>query len=406
MNPLIQFKKVNLVFLGAFVLACFGLLSRMQAQGNEGDIGGGNTVEGFNPLHNNTTGGFNTAMGWFSLYNNIDAFFNTGFGAATLFYNNGTSNTAVGTAALFFNTTGSENTAVGTNALVHNNTASNNTAMGFEALFSNTTGNFNTAVGWQALASSDGDDNVAIGALALSSNSSSQNVAIGTAALGLNTTGGGNTAVGENALTSNTSGMNNVAVGGGALYFGSGSENVALGFLAGSNTGDGGGNIYIGTQMLGDVGDINQTYIGNIGSTNVSGGGTDTVTVNLTTGLIGHLTSSRRYKEEIKPMEKASETIYRLHPVTYRYKKTIDPTQSAAFGLIAEEVAEANPDLVARDAKGQPESVHYEMVNAMLLNEFLKEHNAFVAERRKVERLERQIEALTAAYRKSQRSLK
>ncbi len=145
--------------------------------------------------------------------------------------------------------------------------------------------------------------------------------------------------------------------------------------------------------MLGNSGDINHTYIANIGNTNVSGGGTDTVTVNLTTGLIGHLTSSRRYKEEIKPMENASETLYRLNPVTYRYKKAIDPTQSPAFGLIAEEVAGVNPNLVARDAKGQPESVHYEMVNAMLLNEFLKEH-------RKVEHLEKQIEVLTAGLQK------
>jgi Chaperone of endosialidase len=266
------------------------------------------------------------------------------------------------------------NTSEGKQALGSLTTGINDTAMGFQALKSLTTGNYNTAMGWKALSTSNGDDNVAVGALALSNNTSSQNVAVGTAALGSNTTGGGNTAVGENALTSNTSGSNNVAVGGGALFFGSGTQNVALGFLAGSNTGNGGGNIYIGAQMLGNAGDTNQTYIGNIGNTNVSGSGTDTVTVNLTTGLIGHLTSSRRYKEEIKPMENASETLYRLNPVTYRYKKAIDPTRSPAFGLIAEEVAEVNPNLVARDAKGQPESVHYEMINTMLLNEFLKEH--------------------------------
>ena len=116
------------------------------------------------------------------------------------------------------------------------------------------------------------------------------------------------------------------------------------------------------------------TYISNINITELSGGGADTVTIDLSTGLLGHLTSSRRYKEDIKPMDKASETLYRLKPVTYRYKKKIDRTQSLAFGLIAEEVAEVNPGLVADNAQGQPESVHYEMVNAMLLNEFLKEH--------------------------------
>ena len=191
--------------------------------------------------------------------------------------------------------------------------------------------------------------------------------------------------------TSNTNGINNVAVGNGALYFSNGSQNIALGYLAGDNSGAGGGNVYIGAQMHGNSGDINHTYIANISSTNVSGSGTDTVTVDLATGLIGHLTSSRRYKEAIKPMENASETLYRLNPVTYRYKKATDPTQSPAFGLIAEEVAEVNPNLVARDAKGQPESVHYEMVNAMLLNEFLKEHRTVEAQQKEIDALKAEL---------------
>jgi hypothetical protein len=285
------------------------------------------------------------------------------------------------------------NTAEGKKALASLTTGSFNTAVGNQALRSLASGNYNTALGWYALRLTTGDDNVAVGALALSNNTSSQNVAIGTSALGSNTIGGGNTAVGENALVTNTSGSNNVAVGNGALYFGNGNQNIALGYLAGSDTGNGGGNIYIGAQMLGNAGDTNQTYIANIGSTNVSGAGTDTVTVNLATGLIGHLTSSRRYKEEIKPMKNASETLYRLNPVTYRYKKAIDPTQSPAFGLIAEEVAEVNPDLVARDAKGQPESVHYEMINTMLLNEFLKEH-------RTVQDQQKELDALKTELRK------
>jgi hypothetical protein len=124
----------------------------------------------------------------------------------------------------------------------------------------------------------------------------------------------------------------------------------------------------------GVAGESNSTYIRNINTTTVSGGGTDTVTVDLTSGLVGHLSSSLRYKQDIKPMNNASEMLYALKPVTYRYKKQIDRTQSPAFGLIAEEVAQVNPALVANDAQGRPESVHYEMVNAMLLNEFLKEH--------------------------------
>ncbi len=294
----------------------------------------------------------------------------------------------------------SNSTAEGKQALAGLTTGTSNTAIGNQALRSLTTGNYNTATGWYALRFTTGDDNVATGALALTSDTvGSQNVANGTAALTQDTTGGGNVAVGENALTSNVSGSNNVAVGNGALYFGSGDQNIALGYLAGSNTGSGGGNIYIGAQMLGNSGDTNQTYIANIGSTNVSGAGTDTITVNLTTGLIGHLTSSRRYKEEIKPMEKASETIYRLNPVTYRYKKAIDPTQSPAFGLVAEEVAQVNPDLVARDSKGQPESVHYEMVDAMLLNEFLKEH-------RTVKEQQETIGELKSALARQQKEIK
>jgi predicted ribosome quality control (RQC) complex YloA/Tae2 family protein len=117
------------------------------------------------------------------------------------------------------------------------------------------------------------------------------------------------------------------------------------------------------------------------------------VTVNLTTGLLGHLVSSRRYKEEIKPMDKASEALYRLNPVTYRYKKEIDPTQSPAFGLIAEEVAQVNPELVACNAAGQPESVHYEMVNAMLLNEFLKEHRKVEEQQAAIAEQREQFEA-------------
>ena len=160
-----------------------------------------------------------------------------------------------------------------------------------------------------------------------------------------------------------------------------GGGNVAVGSNVGTAHTSGNNNIYIGAEVSGVAVEDNHTYIRNINTTGVSGGGTDTVTINLTTGLLGHLSSSRRYKEEIKPMERASEALYRLKPVSYRYKKEIDSTQSPAFGLIAEEVAEVNPALVARNSEGQPESVHYEMVNAMLLNEFLKEH-------RKVEKLE------------------
>ena len=122
------------------------------------------------------------------------------------------------------------------------------------------------------------------------------------------------------------------------------------------------------------AGENNHTYIKNINTTSVSGAGTDTVTVNLSTGLLGHLSSARRYKENIKPMQSASETLYRLKPVTYRYKKEIDPSQSLDYGLVAEDVAKIDPNLANRNRDGQIESVRYNVINAMLLNEFLKEH--------------------------------
>src|SRR5262249_50719765 len=130
------------------------------------------------------------------------------------------------------------------------------------------------------------------------------------------------------------------------------------------------------------------TYIGNINITSLpSGGAIDFVTIDLSSGLLGHNSSSRRYKDDIKPIDKASEALYRLNPVTYRLKKEVDKHQSRAFGLIAEEVAEVNPDLIVRNAKGEVEGVHYEMVNSMLLNEFLKEH-------KKVEEQQASIAAL------------
>src|SRR5207249_3753036 len=224
------------------------------------------------------------------------------------------------------------------------------------------------------------------------------NTAMGDQALLDNAAGNFNVAVGGAALITNTAGNDNTAVGSGALNDTTGSDNTALGFQAGSSATDGDGNVYIGAGMSGVAGESNQTYIRNINTTSVSGGGTDTVTVDLTTGLLGHLSSSRRYKENIKPMESTSKALYQLKPATYRYKKEIDSTQSPAFGLIAEEVAAVNPDLVARNAEGQPESVHYEMVNAMLLNEFLKEH-------KKVEEQEATIAQLKSTVAQQQKGM-
>jgi hypothetical protein len=267
-----------------------------------------------------------------------------------------------------------DSTATGAFALWANNTGAHNTAVGSSALFSNNTGGENTAIGFVALESNNHDFCTAVGAEALKNSDASWNTATGFNTLNANTTGDHNSAFGSNALALNQSSNNNTAVGADALINNTGGANTAVGHGAGANQTNGSFNVYVGDGVGGVAGEIGQTYIRNINLVGISGGGTDTVTVELSTGRLGHLSSSRRYKEDITPMSNASEALYRLKPVTYRYKKEIDPTQSPAFGLIAEEVAEVNPALVAHNAKGQPESVHYEMVNAMLLNEFLKEH--------------------------------
>ena len=396
-------SKMLMIILPA--VACFALLPGAQAvsPAPDGCYPNLTTAEGCNALAGLGAGAGNTGLGWYALFSDSTGSFNTGVGGGALALNNGSSNTAVGVAALLLNSTGSNNTALGTDALV-NNTVDDNTATGFFALGANTTGGTletvagihdvgpNTAIGSHALESNvDGSANTAVGYNALHSQvhgdvrdgfpQLAANTAVGFEALA-NVTGSAagdnafNIADGYQALADLTDGAGNVAVGALAdTGLITGDANISVGYQAGIGNVTGSGNIFIGyLQGPATAAEIAHTYIRNINLTNVSGGGTDTVTIDLTTGLLGHLTSSRRYKEDITPMDHASETLYRLKPVTYRYKKEIDKTQSLAFGLIAEEVAEVNPDLVAHNAEGQAESVHYEMVNAMLLNEFLKEH--------------------------------
>ena len=291
-------------------------------------------------------------------------------------------------------------TAEGCGALNSLTTGAANTALGWRSLFSTTDGGFNTGVGAGALVLNNGSSNTAVGAAALLLNSTGNfNTAVGTAALLDNTSSFDNTAIGYQALTQTTGGAN-TAVGRGALDQNvTGNFNTAIGKDAGGLA-TGSGNVYIGHLIAGVAGENNHTYIRNIKDTSVNGGGADIVTIDLTTGLLGHASSSRRYKEDIRPMDKTSEVIYQLQPVTFHYKKEIDRTQSPAFGLIAEEVAKADPNLIVRDSRGQPESVHYEMVNAMLLNEFLKEHQTVEELKATVAQQKSQIDALTAGLQK------
>jgi trimeric autotransporter adhesin len=165
-----------------------------------------------------------------------------------------------------------------------------------------------------------------------------------------------------------------------------------LGFDTGNSITTANNVICIGENVAG-ANVSNSCFIGNIfGSTSVAG---IAVFIN-SSGQLGTTTSSRRFKEEIRPMDQASKALFSLKPVTFRYKKEIDPAGTSQFGLVAEDVEKVNPDLVARDQEGKSYSVRYDQVNAMLLNEFLKEHRTVQEQGATIARLQQQIEALTA----------
>ena len=354
--------------------------------------GGNNTADGVDALYFNTTGSGNTATGWTALQSNTTANFNTASGYAALSKSTtGEGNTANGALALFSNTIGANNTASGFNALEFNSAGSANTATGFNALLFNISGSDNTATGSQALwGNAFGNDNTANGSSALFSN----------------TSGNTNTAIGAGALHTNEIGSNNTAAGVNALYKNTGDNNIALGVSAGFNLHTGDNNIYVGNA--GNNGDHNKIRIGTVDShkaTFIAGISGVTVPAGVgvivgTDGKLGTVVSSERFKDAIKPMDKASEVIHSLQPVTFRYKKELDPDGIPQFGLVAEDVAKVNSDLVARDDQGKPYSVRYEAVNAMLLNEFLKEHRTVQELKTTVVQQQRQIDALTAGLQK------
>jgi hypothetical protein len=407
MNPLTQPKNTTILpRLIVIALACFALSPTAQAVSPPPDGGypGGNTAEGEDALFSLTGGVDNTALGFRALYNNTGSF-NTATGSFALFHNTtglgntatgigalngnttGDHNTATGSEALFFNTTGFDNTATGSHTLIRNE-GDRNTATGSDALFSNTTGFNNTASGYSALVNNtDGDRNTASGSDALFSN----------------TTGSFNTASGSFVLLSNTTGSNNTATGSDALFVNTtGSFNVALGYRAGSNLTTGDNNIDIGNRgVAGEAGTIRvgtqgtqtATYIAGISGTPLGAG--VAVRVN-TSGQLGTVGSSARFKQNIRPMDKASEAIHALKPVTFHYKQQLDPEGIPQFGLVAEEVQKVNPDLVVRDKEGKPYSVRYDQVNAMLLNEFLKEHKKVEDQQATIAELKKAIARLAA----------
>jgi hypothetical protein len=340
MNPLVQLKNAARIFLVALI--CVVVLPTIKAVTPPPDGGypGDNTAEGTDALFNLTTG--------------VD-------------------NAAIGESALFHNTTGTENTATGVGALFFNQTGNNNTASGYIALHYNVNGNNNTATGLAAL---------------------------------VHNTGSNNTATGEGALPTNTTGASNLAEGFQALLNNTtGSSNIALGANAGANLTTGSNNIDIGSAgvagesakiRIGTTGTQTAAFIAGIHGVAVTG---STVVVS-SGGQLGVAPSSERFKDEIKPMEKASEAILALKPVTFRYKKEVDAKRTPQFGLVAEDVEKVNPDLVVKNAEGRVYTVRYDAVNAMLLNEFLKEHRQVQDLKTIVAQQQKQMEALTVGLQK------
>ena len=378
MKPLIKLKTTTLLVI-PLVLAGFALLPKAQAE---------TPAETISPAVFAELPGFNTAAGFHVLNGGNTGTFNSGFGALALEHNTtGHDNTALGAQALRNNTTGFQNTAVGENALVFNTSGNQNMALGQGALANNISGDNNTAMGFQALNVNNGNSNIAIGFQALrSSNTGSSNTAIGFGAADSLTDGINNVAIGVFALDGTTTGgTNNTAVGNLTLQnVSTGDQNTALGRLAGSAVTTASNVTCIGHGVAGEN-VSNRTYIGGISSLlQLANNGTiRPVTVRLADGRLGFSStnpvdlgfeSSRRFKDEIKPLDDASAAIYALKPVTFRYKADHDPDRIRRSGLIAEEVEKVNPDLVMHDAEGKTAGVFYNSINMMLLNEFLKEH--------------------------------
>jgi len=368
-------KKRNITFTTILlVLGCFslsptaravtpapdgGYRNQNTAEGKDAlfslTTGADNTAIGFNALHSLTTGSEATATGSLALFNDTTGF-NTAYGFKALYSNtDGFANTAIGRNAMLNHTTGDHNTATGGAALLFNTDGTGNTATGRAAMGFGTTGSRDTATGWQTLFNNTGDDNTADGAFALYSN----------------TIGNNNTALGRNAGINLTTGDLNIDIG---------NEGVA----------DEANTIRIGTS-----GDQTRTFIAGISGAAVAGAA---VKVNAN-GQLGVAPSSERFKDEIKPMDKASEAILALKPVSFRYKHEVDPEGTPQFGLVAEEVEKVNPALVTRDAQGKVYTVRYEAVNAMLLNEFLKQHRNVQELEATVAQQQKNIKALNASLR-------
>lgn len=333
------------------------------------NFGTDNTFLGVGSGNFAMTGAHNTAIGKLALPANTTGFSNTALGYTALANNTtGANNTAGGTGALGFNTIGNNNTGFGQSTLNHNTTGGNNSAFGNAALVNNTVGHFNTGIGIATLAASI---------------NASNNTAVGSNAL-LNSTADANTAVGSAAL----------------LNLATGSNNIAIGVNAGSAVVTGSGNVHIG--HFGDPLDNATIRVGFAQTrtfiVGVRGAATGVDAVNVVidgNGQLGTISSSRNTKEDIADMSDASAALMRLRPVTFHYKADRNPAgQRLQYGLVAEEVAEVYPGLVARGKDGAPETVMYQYLAPMLLNEFQRQQRTIDAQRDEIAQLRKAVELL------------
>jgi len=350
------------------------------------DVGDYNTASGYNALNANTTGYYNTAIGGYALNSSTTGTYNTAAGLSALYFNTtGSGNTATGSRALFTNTDGGFNTATGLNALQDNTSGANNTATGNNALYSNAVGSYNTATGAEALFDNTGSDNTATGYEALAYNSTgSWNTASGYRALYNNSTGSNNTAAGIAALKANTTGSNNIAMGKDAgLNVTTGSNNIEIG-----NEGTASDNNLI---LIGTEGTQAKTFIAGIYNTSVTG---NAVMVN-SSGQLGVVVSSERFKTAVAPMGTNSAKLQRLRPVTFKLKT--DPNGAVQYGLIAEEVAKVYPELIVRDQNGRIDGVRYDELAPMLLNEVQKQQQTIAAQAAQLRDIQRQLAEMRAA---------
>jgi hypothetical protein len=360
--------------------------------------GNNNSAFGDTALQSNTTGQWNTAVGSSALQFNLQGYANSALGYNALNFNTyGNYNTGCGFATLQNNTIGSYNTAHGSGALFTNTTGNNNTSSGFDAIYANTTGSDNSAVGYEALFSNTvGSYTTAVGSHALYSNTTGgYNTGFGAYALVVNTTGSGNTAFGYAGLRSMTTGSKNIGFGYQALYNDStGSNNIAMGYQGALNVTTGSNNIEIGSSgaasdndviRIGTPGTQTTAYLAGVSDAKITGAAVYVTS----SGQLGVLASSERYKTAISPLGSDTEKLMQLRPVSFHLKS--DPTGAVQYGLIAEEVDKVYPELVIRDDSGKVQGVRYDELAPMLLNEVQKQERTIAAQDAEIRDLKKMV---------------